>query len=137
MADTLLESEILGVWQRIREIIDLSKVSATDKMNQKEQLRSAMESPSKTNTKLPNNMETLIDSGFPSAFVENPEIRNDLLKRQISQTQIRGKTRYQVKRGTKSFTTPSGGRIRGGVFLKGKTLEEAAEDLEKKSESGK
>lgn len=134
MSDTLMDSEVLGVWQRIRSLIDLTKINATDKMNQKEQLRRAMENPIKTNSQFANNMDTLVENGFPSTFVENPEIRKDLFKSNISEIKVNGKTRYQVKAGTRPIKVKTGKTIRGGLFLKGKTQDEAIEDLRKKTE---
>lgn len=127
MSDSLLDSEILDIWKRIRGLIDLSKIKSTDKMNQKEELRKAMESPQRSD-KFPMNMDTLVDHDFPDAFVQNPEIRKDLLKDRINEIKIKGVSRYQVKGGT-----PSSGTIRGGRFLSGKTLDDALDDLYKKS----
>lgn len=136
MSDSLLDSQILDVWVRIRSLVDLGGVTATDKMNQKDQLRKAMQTPRKTNSRFPTNMDTLVENDFPSAFVENPEIRKELLKERISEIKVKGQTRYTVKSGTQSFTYGNK-TIRGGKFLSGKTIDQAYEDLDRKTSKEK
>lgn len=125
MTDTLVDSEILDIWKRIRDYLDLSKVTATDKMNTKEQLRNAMENPVQRSEKYPVNLDTLVDNGFPSAFVENEDVKKDLIGERISELKIKGTTRYTIKGGTIS----SSGNIRGGRFLRGKTRDQALDDF--------
>lgn len=134
MADTLVDSEILGIWQRIKRYLNLDAISATDKMNQKEQLRSAMESPAQTSAAFPVNLDTLVDNGFPNEFVENPEIRKQLLQSQIQSFQVRSVTRFQIAKGTASIQLPTGKFLRAGQFLGGKSEQEALESLRLKTE---
>jgi len=131
MADTLIESEILGIWGRIRAYLDLDSITSVDKMNMKTQLRDTMERPSKDSASFPGNMDTLVNNGFPSEFVENQQIRNELLEKRIKAIKIRGVTRYQATAGTRD------GKALGGIFLKGKTMEEAITDLSEKGSQKK
>lgn len=133
MADTLVASEILGIWKRIRRYLDIDSITATDKMNQQKQLQDLMTNPSKGSSEFPGNMDTLVDNGFPSEFVGNPEIRNDLLSGRIREIKVRGTTRFQIAGGTpfvrgegKSF------KVRGGLFLPGTSREKALEGLKKR-----
>lgn len=130
MSDTLLDSEILGVWQRTRKDIDLSRITASDKMNQKQQLRQAMEAPVRKSPQ----MATLVENNFPSAFIENPDIRKELLRNKISEITVRGQKRFTIRKGVPSVKLSSGKSLRAGRFLRGKSMDEAVEDLDRRTE---
>ena len=133
MADTLIASEILGIWKRIKHYLDLDSITATDKMNQQKQLQDLMTNPSKGSSEFPGNMDTLIDNGFPSEFVQNSEIRNELLSGRIKEIQVRGVTRFQISGGTPSIRGKGTTfKVRGGSFLGGTTREKALESLKER-----
>ena len=131
MADTLIDSEVLGVWERIRAYLDLSSITSVDKMNMQAQLKEVMERPAKNSSDFPDNMDTLVEHNFPSEFISKPQIRNELLEKRIKAIKIRGVTRYQATAGTRD------GKALGGIFLKGKTMEEAITDLSEKGSQKK
>ena len=133
MVDTLVDSEVLGVWRRIKQYLDVDSITATDKMNQQKQLQDIMANPTKPSPDFPANMDTLVDNDFPSGFVQNPAIRNELLSGRIKEIKVRGVTRFQISGGTPSIKGKGRSfKVRGGLFLGGTTREKALKYLKKR-----
>lgn len=132
MADTLVNSEILGIWNRIKKYIDLNTITAVDQSNQKDQLKRAMQDPKIKSDQFKQNMDTLVDKGFSSAFVENEDARGDLLAGKILEFEIKGTPRFRIAKGIPTFQTREGKTIRAGQFLKGTDIETALRDLKEK-----
>lgn len=129
MPDSLVDSEIIGVWQRTKTYINVNNISATDITNMARQLKEAMMNPRKTNQNYPVNLDTLVDNNFANAFVANSEIRKELLSKRIGEVVVKGKTRYVLKQGTPTIRLRGGKNIQAGRFLPGRTKDEATENL--------
>jgi len=73
------EQEIEGIWTRIKKYIDLSQITAGDKINQKKQLEEAMNIQTAGDGKTPQaNMDHLIKKKFPAAAIKSPKIQSEL-----------------------------------------------------------
>jgi len=134
MVDTLVSSEILGIWGRIKNYVDLDKIKSVDALNQKEELRRAMQSPTRKSGAYSGNMNTLIEKGFPGAFVENETIREELLGEKLREITVKGTTRYQIEKGTPTYSSITGAEIRAGQFVGGTSKTEAVKSLKDKLE---
>lgn len=120
MSDTLTDSQVLGIWERSKDDIDWKKITAVDTMNQQKELQKLMENPKRKSPQL----TTLAENNFSNAFVQNPIIREELLRNSIKEVKVKGKTRFQVRSRT--------GIKRSGQFLQGRTEDEALRDLKRK-----
>ncbi len=132
--DSLPEDEIEAIWQRVKAKIDTKKVkSISKKMIAEEienELRSAESGP---NTQATGNF--LIQHKFADNAVANKKILDSLISDRIVSIQVRGITRFQIKKGSTSLEIAPKKFIRAGQFLSGKTKDEAIASLEKKAES--
>lgn len=125
------DSEIQGIWKRVKVYIDTNEVKVVGKDALAQELKQRMLNPVKTSfqSNPQASLDFLVAVDFHLAAAKNSEIQRELLKRAVISIQVKGKTRYRIAKGIKD-----GKNIRGGRFLRGKTQDEALDDLFKKAQ---
>jgi hypothetical protein len=133
--DSLPEDEIEAIWQRSKRYLDLNKIKSVSRKMIQEEIREEMRNANVPRDRERNPqalMDFLIFKGFPEEAASNDKIVNELLSDNVKEIKVKGKTRFQIAKGTPSFTTPEGKTIRAGQFIGGGTKEGAIKNLRSK-----
>lgn len=130
--DSLPEDEIEAIWSRLKAYIDVRDVKSISRNMIAEEIENAMVT-SRVPTAREKNpqamMGFLVERGFPERAARNPNIIEDVLQSQIIESEVRGRTRFRIKKGTPSFKDKKGRIIRGGQFVAGTTRGKAVKSL--------
>jgi len=129
--DRETEEEIESIWERTKKYIDVNQIKGVSKSQIQAEIRRQLENVSARGKNPQSNADFLISKGFPKEASKNEKIRRELLTDNIVAIKVRGRTRFQVARGTPTVVI-DGKQIRAGQFLAGKTEEEAIKNLEQK-----
>lgn len=130
--DSVSEDEIEGIWGRVKVYIDVKNIRSISSGMIVDEIENEMRTavvPAGREEIVQANMDFLIERGFPEQAAENASISSEILLQRISSKTVRGKTRFQITKGTPTF-----GSIKAGQFIKGKTKEEAVRSLKIKVE---
>ncbi len=133
--DSLPEDEIEAIWQRNKRYIDITQIKSVSREMIQDEIREALRTsrvPRDREVNPQSTAEFLIDRGFPEEASKNPKILAGLLKDNIKEIQVKGVSRFQLTKGTPSFTDVEGKQVRAGQFLSGKTQTEAVDKLIKR-----
>lgn len=129
--DSLDEQEIISIWERNKKYIDINDIKAVSKPAIQEEIRQKLnEVPQKGKNKQANT-DFLIRRGFVDRAVNNPNIQRELFQNNIREIKVKGKSRFQIAKGTPT-TTVNGKQIRAGRFIAGKDKAEAVKNLQEK-----
>ena len=114
--DGLAETEIEGIWTRIKRYINLDEVTAGDPTNQKEQLKRAMSIKTYGDGKTAQgNMDFLIKRGFPKQAIKNRQIQSELMQSVKNDYISKVKENFTVV-SEKEITIKSG-RLKGYKYI--------------------
>lgn len=129
--DKEADEEIESIWEREKKYIDVKKIRGVSREQIQQGIKKQLESVSTRGKNPQANSEFLIKKGFPERASENRKIREELLSDNIKEIKVRGKTRFQIAKGTPT-TKIDGKTVRAGQFISGKTKEQATKNLIKK-----
>lgn len=134
--DSLDDGEFEGIWKRNKKYIELDKIKSISRKSIEEEIRQAVESSSSPRRGFnpQSNSSFLIRRGFHKRAAKTDFILKEILIENIKFLKVRNQPRFQLKKGSSTVRTPSGKIIKAGQFIKGKSREEALQNLLKKAE---
>ena len=110
------EQEIEGIWTRIKKYIDLNKITAADKTNQKKQLEDIMSIQTAGDNATPQaTMDYLVKKHFPSEAIKNKKINSELFVSVEKTYKEKVRTKFVIT-AQKEITVKSG-RMKGYRYI--------------------
>jgi len=120
--DSLDGYEIESIWERVRFLVDISKIKSVKPEDVQKEIKSQLSKNPQSK------LNILIDKGFPRLVSENVIIKKDLFTTKIKEVQTKRGNRYQIAKGVITFKF-KGLNVKAGQFIKGKTKEQAVLNL--------
>lgn len=134
--DSLPEDDIEAIWGRIKKPLNLDEINAKNKDDFQRQVKDLMDSayyPTREGAPYQQSVKFLIEKGIAGRLAKNDKVLKEILQRKVGKTTVKGKQRFIIKKGVPTFASSSGKQIRAGQFLKGKSVDEATQDLVEKT----
>ena len=106
------EKNLEALWDRTKGYIDLSKITAKDKMNQREQLEIQLKQASARQKSLQN----FIGSNYAEKMLEEPKIRGQILQ-STKEGYIKGREKYYSDVYEGKLITYEKGKLKGKSYI--------------------
>lgn len=143
----IAEDDLDPIFDRIKSSIDLKGIKAVSPEKFREELKQKMKDSRDYEPYDPDqpqrSLKFLINKQYPERAVENKQLFKRLLKEsiKIKEIHVKGKkatySRFQIIKGTETSRTKSGRKIKAGMFIKGKSRNEAYDNLYQLFDGGK